>query len=954
MRFLSNGDFGFPFSWLLFFTKQFYMWSYQTGALNADGIMRMPGRLLDLAIFALFGNLAFEYFFIFSSLAIVFVSFFCFAYKFLEIRNTPTILLSSLFYTCNPIFLGNLSKIGLVLAAAMLPLCLVAVREVFKQKRTRYLLLWVLLLNISLIHPFTFAVNFLVSGTYLAYQAWLHRGFVIQQLPKFFLAAAVFLAFNAYFLVPLMSMHTVSKNTLSDTITSTPTDYTALVDVLNTGDIFTGLSLSKNVVKDYEFYNDTYMNFYFLGAFGFYALLLFLYLRAEKRLSIVDKHRTIVLLVAFLILIALATVTFLHIDTLIKLLINTPGGWALRSPLKWQLYMPLTLFGLFVIFMGGITAKRQRVMAYVCLVAAFILMNGFLVVDIYKKLLTPRSIHTFSALQRMELDQDNLLFVSGSQCWPYEQDNPAVMTELSQVLNSKNVQVKRVNVDDISRVNLASYDYILGCQGIMHAAVSRDYDFARTATFNNNAFQLYTNKTSVPYVYATTNVFALAASAKVADKYSFVTRRLHKHFNFVTDPTAPGLPVTGLRDVFEAITPQDIHAGSIATSVPFVHDGSQKVYWKGSGRTLYYAARNGQFLIATTKKTGYQKLTAGTGESAGVTVSAGKTLAVHYYDSAFDYKNLIENPSFEQGPWQKHVGDCYDYDDQPKIAMAVTTRYKTAGNQSLQLESSNHIACTGPRAVPVKAGQQYLLSFDYWSRNKNAGYHIGFGGNQGTTLSGRLPGKGDDWHNFNTVITVPGGAHTMKLQVEAFADYAHENAGIARFDNFKLIAIPNITGEFYAVSNAPAKLRAPAKVGFTTVNPTKTTIHIQGASAPFYLGTGESFSMQWRLEPGGKNAGSWLPMAKAASLPGADHVRFNGFMNGWYIDPAAMCRANSARCVRNANGSYNIDLVMEFTAQRWFYVGAFTSAVTFIGGVGYYIYDARRDRRNGTGRGWWR
>src|SRR5258708_2035598 len=123
MQFLSNGDFGFRFTWLLFLVKQFFIWSYQTGALNADGIIRMPGRLLDLVVFMMFGNLGFEYFFIGSSLTIMYASFFYFVYKFLEIKNIRTLILGSLFYTLNPIFLANLSKIGLVLAAAMLPLC---------------------------------------------------------------------------------------------------------------------------------------------------------------------------------------------------------------------------------------------------------------------------------------------------------------------------------------------------------------------------------------------------------------------------------------------------------------------------------------------------------------------------------------------------------------------------------------------------------------------------------------------------------------------------------------------------------------------------------------------------------------------------------------------------------------------------------------------------------------
>src|SRR6185369_2931948 len=133
-----------------------------------------------------------------------------------------------------------------------------------------------------------------------------------------------------------------------------------LVNVLNTGDIFTGLSLSKNVVKDYNFYDGAYGSIYFLGAFAFYALLIVLYLRVERRMDLPDRRRAALLLGCFLALVVLATVTFLHIDVLIRILINTPGGWAFRSPLKWQLYLPFALFGLFVLFMKYITTKSRR------------------------------------------------------------------------------------------------------------------------------------------------------------------------------------------------------------------------------------------------------------------------------------------------------------------------------------------------------------------------------------------------------------------------------------------------------------------------------------------------------------------------------------------------------------------------------------------------------------------
>jgi hypothetical protein len=954
MRYLSNGDFGFPFTWPLFLSKQFYIWSYQTGALNADGVMRTPGRLLDLVVFMAYGNLAFEYFFIFSSLVIVFWSFYYFTYKFLEVQSMYARLFGALFFTLNPIFLGNLSKIGLVLAAALLPLCLVMVREVFEQQRFRYLFIWLVLLNISLIHPFTFSANFAVSGAYLVYQAWLHRSFVYKNWHKFALAAGTFVLLNAYFLLPLASMHTVSKNVLSDTIASSPTDYTALVDVLNTGNIFTGLSLSKNVVKDYNFYDATYAGMYFLGAFGFYALLIALYLRVERRMDIADKRRAALLLACFLGLIALATVTFLHVDALIRVLITLPGGWAFRSPLKWQLYIPLTLFGLFVLFMKYITSAKQRTLIYAGLGLIFVLMNGFLVVDVYKRLLTPRSVVTFGSLQQMNLDHQNLLMVTSSACWPYEQDHPRTMTELNQVLASKNTQIKSVSLADIDLVDLNAYDHILGCQKIMSPFVSPNH-LTLTKTFARNAFQLYAAEPSLPYVSATADVSALNATSDLAGKRDFVTQQLHKDFNFVNTPAPSGLPVTNVQDVFDGLSVNNITRKSITTTVSLAGETKQNLYFQKSKQTLFYVLQGNQLSIGTTKKPGYLPAPTVSNKPVPVTVpSTDKKLSVTYNDPTYGYQNLIKNPSLEQGSWQKKVGDCYNYDDTPEIGMSITKKGKTDGRQSLQLESSNHIACTGPNPVKVTPGQQYLLDFDYWSPHRDGGYSVSFNDSHDVILPGRLPSVSSGWHTFSKIITVPENATTMNLRLEVYPNVTGEDAGIARFDNFKFIAIPKVQDSFYLASQPQMKLQKPAKVDFVSRNPTKTTVQVHSSKTPFYLVTGESYSSQWRLELSGSGANTALPLGGVTAIPNADHVKLNSGMNGWYVDPATLCAKQAAGCKQNADGSYDLSMVMEFTPQRWMVTGTIVSGITFAGGVWYFVYDLRRDRQRGVRYRLWR
>jgi hypothetical protein len=73
-------------------------------------------------------------------------------------------------------------------------------------------------------------------------------------------------------------------------------------------------------------------------------------------------------------------------------------------------------------------------------------------------------------------------------------------------------------------------------------------------------------------------------------------------------------------------------------------------------------------------------------------------------------------------------------------------------------------------------------------------------------------------------------------------------------------------------------------------------------------------------------------------------MRINGSMNGWYINPEILCEGNPAGCARNADGTYTLFLVMEFTPQRWFYIGTLVSAAAAAATIGYVAYDVWRAR----------
>ena len=75
-----------------------------------------------------------------------------------------------------------------------------------------------------------------------------------------------------------------------------------------------------------------------------------------------------------------------------------------------------------------------------------------------------------------------------------------------------------------------------------------------------------------------------------------------------------------------------------------------------------------------------------------------------------------------------------------------------------------------------------------------------------------------------------------------------------------------------------------------------------------------------------------------------NHLMVNGYANSWVIDTDEMCN-NNTQCIKNADGTYDMELVVEFWPQRLFYLGAFISGLTLVGCLVYVGVATARERR---------
>lgn len=82
---------------------------------------------------------------------------------------------------------------------------------------------------------------------------------------------------------------------------------------------------------------------------------------------------------------------------------------------------------------------------------------------------------------------------------------------------------------------------------------------------------------------------------------------------------------------------------------------------------------------------------------------------------------------------------------------------------------------------------------------------------------------------------------------------------------------------------------------------------------------------------------------------GQDHLQVNGYANSWIIDPSKIC-ADSNKCVKNADGSYDMEIVVEFWSQRLYYLGGAISGASLLICIGCLIYFRKRKIKGSTNR----
>lgn len=494
--FIAHSDFRFPVEFIDFFERHFYIWSTNSGAINLDGTVRIIGRLPVILSFLISQNqIIASYFFIIYSLAFGIISFYLFSYRVLEIKDKSLNLLLSLIFVFNPIFLGNFSKLGLVFSAYLIPLLIVCANEIFvKRKIFPYAIFILLLLNLSFVHPFNLFVNIIITGTFILSKMTVkdYRDFIFGNISKLIIVAFVGLLMNIYVLVPLLSIGTVDKQILSNSI-GEGADTLNLIDISRNTGIVESLTLTKSIFVEYSFYDENYRIWYEVAIFLLYLFILVLIFIKFKSFSREDKSWLLFQSLTFAFLILLATGTaYPFIGNVLKFVTETPFGWFFRSPLKWQLYIPFSLVILIAIVLKRISNYNFLSISKMIVGTLSIISSLFILVQVYTQLIKPKKIKYFPETAKINYNNKKVLLSNDIKCRELFQDY-GLRNELNIIFSSEKTTFKILN-DSLLYNNYSVYslfDYVVTCNSNLEfpntfSEVASDSNFGVYVHRNNN------------------------------------------------------------------------------------------------------------------------------------------------------------------------------------------------------------------------------------------------------------------------------------------------------------------------------------------------------------------------------------------------------------------------------------------------------------------------------------
>ena len=138
-------------------------------------------------------------------------------------------------------------------------------------------------------------------------------------------------------------------------------------------------------------------------------------------------------------------------------------------------------------------------------------------------------------------------------------------------------------------------------------------------------------------------------------------------------------------------------------------------------------------------------------------------------------------------------------------------------------------------------------------------------------------------------------------------------------------------------------------VYYNFINSGKYQVIVKNVKEPFYLNFSESYNTGWKVYLGNFNWVNVL-LGKQNAISDKNHFQTDATLNAFLINPEQVCNVHKINnvykvgngCVKNADGSYDINMTLFFAPQAYLYLGLIISGTTLVLVVGYLMFEFGR------------
>lgn len=282
----------------------------------------------------------------------------------------------------------------------------------------------------------------------------------------------------------------------------------------------------------------------------------------------------------------------------------------------------------------------------------------------------------------------------------------------------------------------------------------------------------------------------------------------------------------------------------------------------------------------------------------------------------------------------KEIEENQEFDYLPKLLSIVNVKYVAVRKDAIFINSSGNVS--GKTIIPLLNKIEGLVQIEDW---------------EGITIFENkyfLP----HFYIPKEIVALPDGEVNTFYQLLSNPDYDLLTALYIDGQNEKWV-LNSILAKINQESVAN-EAKQPPKLEIKKINSTKYKIVVYGAKDNFPLVFSESFHKNWnvylsdKIEGNKENinssdvlyntiynnnipsGGIFDGLFKKPVIDQNEHFIVNDYANAWIIQPEKLCSENPGKCVKDHDGNYDFEIVIEFWSQQLFYIGSLISCFTLL------------------------